>query len=129
MKQLNSNIALAVLYLVGGSIILLLLSFLYRKLLGIHQTLSVVLTHVDSSRNLKKCTFMLNSLLMSLFLILSALAFPFVIFLLNLSIWANIVPFILLGASSYHIRRANLLIDRDSTTGLSIISAIKSRLL
>ena len=76
--------------------------------------MSVILTHVDSSRNLNKCERILNNLLITLLLFFSAMLFPFVIFAFNLNAWANLLPFILIGISFYFINKLVMLVDGHS---------------
>ena len=104
-------IVLYALYSISAALMLYLLSLVYKRLKALHHTLSVILTNVDSSKNLKKCTRILNNLLLALLLFFSAMLFPFAMFALNLNTWANILPFIFVIASFYYIRNLIILID------------------
>jgi len=84
---------------------------IYKRLKVLHHTLSVILTNVDSSRNLKKCTRILANLLIALLLLFSAMLFPFAMFAFNLNMWANLMPFALVIAVVYYIRNLVVLID------------------
>jgi len=95
------TIILYAFYVASAMLVIYLLNLIYKRLREVHYTLSVILTHVDSSRNLKKCSAMLNSLLLALAMFFSAMLFPFVIFALDLAMWANPVPFVLMIASFY----------------------------
>jgi hypothetical protein len=106
---------LYIFYIFSSILMIYLLKLLYKRLKAVHHTLSVILTHVDSSRNLKKCTRILNNLLLALLLFFSAMLFPFVMFALNLSPWVNITPLILLLISLYYIKRLIMLIDASSS--------------
>ena len=101
-------------YVVSLVIILSLLNLVYKRLRVLHHTLSVILTNVDSSRNLKKCSKILNNLLIALLLFFSAMLFPFAIFAFNLNQWANVIPFILIMTALYYIRNLVLLIEGGS---------------
>ena len=98
-------------YVISAALMLYLLSLVYKRLKALHHTLSIILTNVDSSKNLKKCTRILNNLLLALLLFFSAMLFPFAMFALDLNTWTNILPFIFVIASSYYIRNLVMLID------------------
>ncbi|MEK6828053.1 MAG: hypothetical protein AABX78_01770, partial [Nanoarchaeota archaeon] len=104
-------IVLYAFYAISAALMLYLLNLVYKRLKALHHTLSVILTNVDNSKNLKKCTRILNNLLFALLLFFSAMLFPFAMFALNLNTWANILPFILVIASFYYIRNLIILID------------------
>ncbi|HLC50529.1 MAG TPA: cation:proton antiporter [Candidatus Nanoarchaeia archaeon] len=87
------------------------LKLLFTRLKSIHHTLSVILTNVDSSRNMKKCTYILNNLLVALSLLFAAMLFPFAMFALNLGAWSNFVPIGLMVVSVYYFRNIMLLIE------------------
>ena len=106
-------------YAAGGILMIYLAHLIYRRLAVLHHTLSVILTNVDSSRNLKKCTKILNNLVSALVLFFSAMLFPFAMFALNLNPWANIVPFVLVIVAFYYIRNFILLIDGSQTFSYS----------
>jgi len=99
------TVALYAFYVLSAMIVIYLLNALYKRLREVHYTLSVILTHVDSSRNLKKCSAMLNNLLLALAMFFSAMLFPFAIFAFNLAVWANLIPFVLIVASFYWMKR------------------------
>lgn len=111
---IESNYHLAILYgfyTISAILMLYLLNLIYKRLRMLHHTLSVILTNVDSSKNLKKCTMILNNLLLALALFFSAMIFPFVMFALNLNTWTNIVPFIFVIAAFYYIKKLVALMD------------------
>ena len=111
IKLNYNNLALYAFYSVSAALMLYLLSLIYNKLKSVHNTLAVVLTNVDSSRNLKKCIKILNNLLLALLLLFSAMLFPFAMFALNLNIWTNMVPFALIIMTFYCIKNSVVLID------------------
>ncbi len=86
-------------------------NLVFKRLKLIHHTLSVILTNVDSSRNLKKCKVILNYLLMALLLFFIAMLFPFLLFMLELAAWANIIPFALALSGIFFTRKGFSLID------------------
>ncbi|MEK6983710.1 MAG: cation:proton antiporter [Nanoarchaeota archaeon] len=98
-------------YFVSAALLIYLLYLIYKRFMAIHHILAIVLTNVDSSRNLKKCTRVLNNLLIALLFLCSASLFPFVMFALNLNLWANIMPFVFLLVSFYYMNRLIILID------------------
>lgn len=106
--------ALYISYAIGAALMAYLLSLVYKKIKSLHHTLSVILTNVDSSRNLKKCKKILDSLVISLLLFFSAMLFPFAMFAFNFNVWANIVPFAFIIAAFYFIRDLFMLIDGSS---------------
>ncbi|MBI3034734.1 cation:proton antiporter [Candidatus Woesearchaeota archaeon] len=117
--------ALYAFYAISAALMLYLANLVYKRLKTISHTLSVILTNVDSSRNLKKCARILNNLLIGLLLFFSAMLFPFAMFALNLNSWANIIPFVLIAAAFYYLRNIVMLIDGAShvpsyTAGISI---------
>ena len=101
-------------YTASAVLMLYLLSLVYRRLKVLRHTLSVILTNVDSSKNLKKCTRLLDNLLIALALFFSAMLFPFAMFALNLNAWTNIVPLIFIIAALYYVRKLVMLIDGRS---------------
>lgn len=103
-------------YAIGAILIFYLLNLIYRRMAALHHTLSVILTNVDSSRNLKKCTKILNTLLIALGLFFSAMFFPFAMFAFNLNPWANLVPLVLVIAAFYYIRNFILLIEGNQSS-------------
>ncbi|MBS3096052.1 cation:proton antiporter [Candidatus Woesearchaeota archaeon] len=106
-----SPLALYAFYAASSALMIYLLSLAYKKLKSMHNTLAVILTNVDSSRNLKKCIRILNNLLLALLLLFSAMLFPFAMFALNLDAWANIIPFALIMVTFYCIKNSVVLID------------------
>ncbi|MBI4452798.1 cation:proton antiporter [Candidatus Woesearchaeota archaeon] len=98
-------------YVLISMILLYIGKLIYRKFMEIYQTLSAILTHVDASRNIKKCNSILNNLLVTLVLFFSAMLFPFVIFMFNLGTLANLMPFVLAVAAFYYLKRLVVLID------------------
>ena len=92
-----------------------MLNLVYKRLRLVHNTLAVILTNVESTRNLKRCTVMLNNLLLGLLLFFAAMLFPFAMFALNLNVWANIVPFLLVIAAFYYIKKLVANIDGNSS--------------
>ena len=116
--MIKSNFHPAVLYsfyLFSSLLMLYLLSLIYRRFKAIHHTLSVILTNVDSSRNLKKCAKVLNNLLLVLSFLFTAMLFPFAIFAFNLDVWTNLIPFALLLISIYFVKSLVALIDGHSS--------------
>ncbi|MDP3765270.1 MAG: cation:proton antiporter [Nanoarchaeota archaeon] len=98
-------------YAISAALMIYLLNLVYKRLKVVHNTLSVILTNVDNSRNLKKCTKILNNLLLALLLFFSAMLFPFAMFAFDLNTWTNIVPFLFAIAAFYYIRTLVILID------------------
>jgi len=83
------------------------LSYLvYRRLRAIIMTMSIILTDVGSSGNLKKCNSILNCLFLSVLMIFGATLFPFAMFLFRLNGLANIIPFLALLMGAYFIKNA-----------------------
>ena len=98
-------------YVLSAMILLYIGNLAYKKFKEMHDTLSAILTHVDASRNIQKCKSILNNLLLTLLLFFSAMLFPFVIFMFNLSTIANLMPFILAVAAFYYLKKLIVLID------------------
>jgi len=111
-------------YVLSSILILYLLRLIYKRMKELHHTLAVILTNVDSSRNLKKCSMILNNLIVSLLLFFAAMLFPFAMFLFNLNIWLNLVPFLLAGFSFYYIKRLVILIDGSSNSVPSYAASV-----
>ncbi|MBI1935004.1 cation:proton antiporter [Candidatus Woesearchaeota archaeon] len=112
------------LYVMSSVIMLYLLALAYKRMKIIHGTVSIILTHVDGSRNIAKCSRILNNLLLGLLFFFMAMLFPFAIFLFELNVWANLIPFLLAFASFYYTRNLAHLIDSSGdyigcTPGLS----------
>lgn len=107
-------VALYAFYTASAVLVLYLLNLVYKRLKSLRHTLSVILTNVDSSRNLKKCTRILDNLLIALALFFSAMLFPFAMFALNLNAWANMAPLIFIIAAFYYVRELVMLIDGRS---------------
>lgn len=101
-------------YALSAALMVYLIDLVYKKLKILHQTLSFILTNVDNSKNLKKCTSILNNLLLALLLFFTAMLFPLAMFAFNLGPWANIIPFIILFFSFYYIRNLVILVDGSS---------------
>ena len=116
-------VALYGFYTLSAMLMLYLLNAVYKKLKEVHNTLSVILTNVDHSRNLKKCTKMLNKLLLVLSLFFSAMLFPFAMFALSLGTWANIIPFVLIAAAFYYLKHLIILIDGQHSSYVPSYSA------
>lgn len=110
-----STIVLYAFYALSAALMVYLLNLIYGNMKALNHTLSVILTNVDHSRNLKKCTKILTSLLLALLLFLSAMLFPFAMFAFNLSPWANLIPLVLVAASFYFMRDLVILIDGNSS--------------
>lgn len=102
-------------YAIGAILMFYLLYLIYRRMAALHHTLSVIMTNVDSSRNLKRCTKILNTLLIGLGLFFSAMLFPFAMFAFNLNPWANLVPLVLVIAAFYYMRNFVLLIEGNQS--------------
>ncbi len=98
-------------YALSATLMLYLITLVYKRLKIVHHTLSIILTNVDNSRNLNKCKKILNNLLLVIFLIFSAMLFPFAMFALNLNLWANVIPFVFVIASFYYMKNLVRLID------------------
>ena len=111
-------------YVASAAIMIYLLNLVYKRLKALHHTLSVILTNVDSSKNLKKCTKILNNLLIALLLFFSAMLFPFAMFALNLSPWSNVMPFIFIIASFYYLKNLMILIDGSHHSDLSYSASV-----
>lgn len=110
---------LYIFYAISAMIIIYLLNLIYKRLKVLHYTSSVILTNVDNSKNLKKCEKILDNLLIALLLFFSAMLFPFAMFALNLSPWANIIPFMLIAATAYYLRNLVMLIDGNSHSAVA----------
>jgi len=104
-------IALYSYYLLCSVLMLYLLRLTYKKIREVHHTLSVILTNVDSSRNLKKCYKIINNLVLTLSLFLVAMLFPLLMFALNLNVWANFIPLALIFVACYLMKKMAMLID------------------
>ncbi len=115
---LISNYASSVWYTFYGLSAILLLyltTIIYKRLEIIHSMLSIVLTNVDRSKNIKKCKLILNYLLIILFLLFLSMLFPLVIFAFDLSGLTNIIPIVLIIIVAYPIKNFYLLINTDQT--------------
>jgi hypothetical protein len=106
---------LYIFYAASALLMIYLLQAVYKRIRSITQTLSIVLTYVDNSRNIKKCNAILNTLLISLVLFFSAMLFPFAMFAFNLNIWTNAIPLLLVLFTFYYLRRLAALIDSNSS--------------
>ncbi|HLC60236.1 MAG TPA: cation:proton antiporter [Candidatus Nanoarchaeia archaeon] len=114
---IKSGLAPIFLYVFYGLSLIIfgyLLNLLYKRLKEIHHVLAVILTNVDSSKNLAKCYRILNNLLIALVLFFSAMLFPFAMFTFNLSVWMNLVPFVLAGMSFYYFKRLLMYVEGHS---------------
>ncbi|MBI2658873.1 cation:proton antiporter [Candidatus Woesearchaeota archaeon] len=111
-------------YVVSAAVMIYLLNLVYKRLKAIHHTLSVILTNVDSSKNLKKCTRILNTLLIALLLFFSAMLFPFAMFAFNLNTWANMAPFVFVIVSFYYLKNLVVLIDGSHHSVLSYSASV-----
>ena len=101
----------------GLSLIILgyLLNLIYKRLKEMHHVLAVILTNVDSSKNLAKCYGILNNLLIAVVLFFSAMLFPFAMFAFNLNEWMNLVPFVLIAVSFYYLKKLLMFIEGHSS--------------
>ncbi len=101
----------------GLSLIILgyLLNLIYKRLKEIHHVLAVILTNVDSSKNLAKCYRILNNLLIALVLFFSAMLFPFAMFAFNLNGWVNLAPFVLIAVSFYYLKKLLMFVEGHSS--------------
>ena len=124
IKSNYHTLVLYAFYALSATLLLYLITLVYKRLKIVHHTLSIILTNVDNSRNLKKCTKILNNLLLILFLIFSAMLFPFAMFALNLNLWANVIPFILIIASFYYMKNLVRLIDATPSRFPSYSTAV-----
>lgn len=120
------SIALYSFYAISAALMAYLISLVYKRLKSLHHTLSVILTNVDISRNLKKCAMILTNLLAFLLLFFSAMLFPFVMFAFDLSTWANAVPFMLAAAAFYYLKNLVALIDGNHQTVPSYAAAVSA---
>ena len=119
IKNNLNAIVLYIFYLLSAGLIIYMLSLIYKKMKSLHHTLSVILTNVDSSRNLKKCKSILNNLLLALLLFFLAMLFPFAMFAFNLSQWFNITSFALVILAFWRIKNIVALIDNSQSYGSS----------
>ncbi len=117
-------IALYAFYAVGAALMAYLLNLVYKRLKVLHYTLSVILTHVDSSKNLKKCTKILNNMGIFLALFFFAMLFPFAIFALNMNSWVNVFPFVIMLFAFYYARNLVVLIVGSSSSFTSYSASI-----
>ena len=124
IKSSSPQFVLYLSYFVMSILILSLMGLIYRRLKVIHHTLAVILTNVDTSRNLKKCKMILNNLLLAILIFSCAMLFPLAIFTLNLNSWANIVPIALVMAAWYYINNLITLIDGSSQNFLSYTASV-----
>lgn len=113
-------------YAVSAALMLALANMSYKRMKSVRYTLSIILTNVDSSKNLKKCSRILGSLLLALLVFFSAMLFPFAIFAFSLNPWANIIPFILMMLAFYYLRDIVMLIDGDSHNSQSYSQGISA---
>ncbi|MBI2558384.1 cation:proton antiporter [Candidatus Woesearchaeota archaeon] len=106
-----NSVFLYAFYASSLALIAYLLSIIYKRLKVINHMIAVILTNVDSSRNLKKCAKIINNLSIALLLFFSAMLFPFIMFALNLNAWANAIPFALMTAALFFVKNLVILID------------------
>ena len=114
-------------YAASAAVVIYAISLLYKRLKSIHHTLSVILTNVDGS-NIKKCTYILNNLLIAASIFFAAMLFPFAMFALNLGLWSNLVSIGLVLVSFYYFRNIMLLVEgvkRIPSYNAGIIAASK----
>ncbi len=116
IQQNTQGIYVYAFYGASSMLLLYVLALFYRQVKSIQSTMSVILTHVDSSQNIKKCEKILNNFSIALFLLFAGLLFPFAIFLFNLNVWTNLIPFALIAISGYFIRGLVALIDGHSSS-------------
>lgn len=110
IKTGYSHIFLYAFYALSIALMSYLLHLIFKRLKAVHHTLSAILTNVDSSRNIRKCVEILNSLLTALLLFSLAMLFPLAMFALNLGLWANIIPFIFIILALSRVRNLMTLI-------------------
>ena len=115
IKQNYHPFALYAFYVASASLFVYLLRLIYRRVKSINLTLSVILTYVDNSRNIKKCSAIISTLLIALLLFFLAMFFPFAMFAFNLNTWTNIIPLVFLIVAFYYIKRLVGLVDNDSS--------------
>lgn len=115
VKQNYHPFVLYAFYAASAFLMIYLLHAIYKRTRSIIQTLSIVLTYVDNSRNIKKCSLIINTLLLALLLFFSAMLFPFAMFAFNLNVWTNVIPLLLVLFTFYYLKRLAALIDSNST--------------
>ena len=106
-----THIFLYAFYALSIALMIYLIYLIYKRLKVVHYTLSVILTNVDNSKNIKKCIKILNNLLLALLLFFSAMLSPLAMFVLNLSLWVNIMPLVIVMISFYYFKNLMILID------------------
>ena len=125
--EYNLNpLALYLFYTLSAALMIYLLNLIYKRLKAMHYTLSVVLTSVDSSRNIKKCTSLLNNLSIALLLLFLAMLSPFAMFAFNLNQWYNLVPFAFILIAFYYIRNLVMLVDGRSSNAASYAASLSA---
>jgi len=102
-----------VFYAISAASLLYLSNLIYKRLKLIHVTLSSILTNVDSSRSLKKCTRILNNLFIAGGFLFIAMLFPFAMFVFNLSLWTDVLSFTLIVPGIYYLKKMIDLIDNE----------------
>ncbi len=121
LSEYPNKYLLYVFYAFSALALFYLLRLVYKRLRTVHNTLSIILTHVDSSRSIKKCTKVLNSFLLASLLFFLAMLFPFTIFALNFGAWVNIIPFVLLVPAFHYIRKTmGLIADEGRYEGFNL---------
>lgn len=111
-----THIFLYAFYALSVALMIHLAYLIYKRLKVVHYTLSVILTNVDNSRNIKKCIRILNNLLLALLLFFLAMLSPLAMFVLNSSLWVNTIPLVLVIMAFYYFKNLMVLID-DGHTG------------
>ena len=99
---------------ISGILFVYLLSLVIKRLRALHHTLSIILTNVDSSRNLNKCTVILDNLVLGLVFFFVATLSPFIIFAFKLSLWTNVISFVMLIISAHFLNNLVSLVDGNS---------------
>lgn len=123
IKATYPHIFLYAFYALCIALMSYLLHLIFKRLKAVHHTLSVILTNVDSSRNIKKCIKILNNLLIALLLFSLAMLSPLAMFALNLGLWANIMPLALVLIAFYYIKNLVALIDDGRISHVSSYAA------
>lgn len=109
----NNNYILYGAYALSALVLFYLLKLTYKRLKAVHNTLSIMLTHVDNSRSIKKCTKVLNNFLTAFLLFFTAMLFPFAAFVFEFGAWINLIPFALMIPALYYAKKMMELIDDE----------------
>ena len=115
IKANFNSIFLYSFYALSAVLVFYLFTLAYKRFREIHHTMAVILTNVDSSRNLAKCYRILNNLLIALLLFFGGMLFPFAIFAFNMTMWMNLIPFVLIGISFYYLKKLLMYIEGHSS--------------